>query len=124
MSVYEENLQARREKLRDLISSEEANLTKEIMEVAQLDECARFEEMLARTEELKKRHDEEHEATVAAKQLQRYLASCPDIKQELSRRSAIDAKRCNVAQIANNEAKRLAELEPTIRTVEVLQFCS
>lgn len=111
MSAYEENLQARREKLRDLVSSEEANLTREIVEVARRDECARFEEMLARTEELRKRHDEEHEATVAAKQMQRYLASCPDVKQELSRRSAIDAKRCNAAQMANNEARRLAEKE-------------
>lgn len=111
MSAYEENLQARRERLRDLVSSEEANLTREIVEVARRDECARFEEKLARTEELRKRHEEEHEATVAAKQMQRYLASCPDIKQELSRRSAIDAKRCNVAQMANNETRRLAEKE-------------
>lgn len=109
MSAYEEDLQARREKLRDLVSSEEANLTKEIMEVARRDECTRFEEKLARTEELRKRHDEEREAMVVAKQKQRYLASCPDIKQELSRRSAIDAKRCNAVQMANNEARRLAE---------------
>ncbi|XP_011691553.1 PREDICTED: trichohyalin [Wasmannia auropunctata] len=67
--------------------------------------------MLARTEELRKRHDKEHEATVAAKQMQRYLASCPDIKQELSRRSAIDAKRSNAAQMADNQARGLAEKE-------------
>ncbi|XP_011873176.1 PREDICTED: trichoplein keratin filament-binding protein-like [Vollenhovia emeryi] len=109
MSAYEENLQARREKLRDLVSSEEANLTREIVEVARRDEYARFEEKLARTEELRKQYEEEHEAMVAAKEMQRHLASCPDIKQELSRRSAIDAKQCNVAQMANNEARRLAE---------------
>lgn len=109
MSAYEENLQARREKLRDLVSNEEANLTREIAEVAQRDECARFEEMLARTEELRKRQDEEREAIVAAKQMQRYVDSCPDIRQELSRRCAIDAKRCNVEQTADNEATRLAE---------------
>lgn len=84
---------------------------KEIKEVAQRDECARFEEQLARTEELRKRHEEEHGALVAAKRMQRYLASCPDIKQELSRRSTIDAKRCNEAQMANNESRRLAEKE-------------
>lgn len=84
---------------------------REIEEVAQRDERARFEEQLARMEELRKRHEEEHEATVAAKQMQRYLASCPDIKQELSRRSVIDAQRCNAAQMVNNEARRLAEKE-------------
>ncbi|KYQ52624.1 hypothetical protein ALC60_08232 [Trachymyrmex zeteki] len=111
MSAYEENLQTRREKLHDLVSSEETNLMREITEVARQNECARFEEILARTEELKKRHDEEHKAMVAAKQMQQYLTSCPDIKQELSRRCTIDAKQCNVAQMASNEAERLAEKE-------------
>lgn len=120
MSAYEENLEARREKLRDLVSSEEANLTREIVEVARRDECARFEEKLARIEELRKRHEEEHEATVAAKQMQRYLASCPDIKQELSRRSAIDAKQCNAAQMADNEARRLAEKDLDVVWHEIM----
>lgn len=101
----------RREKLRELVSSEEANLMREIAEVAQRDECARLEEKLASTEELRKRHEEERKAVVAATQVQRYLASNPDIKRELSRRSAIDAKQCNVAQMADNEARRLAEKE-------------
>jgi len=84
---------------------------REIMEMAQQNECARFEEILARTEELKKRHDEEHKTMVAVKQMQQYLASCQDIKQEFSRRCTIDAKQCNVAQMASNEAKKLAEKE-------------
>lgn len=111
MSAYEENLQARREKLRDLVSSEEASLTREITEVARRDEGARFEEKLARRAELRKRQEEEHAAAVAAKRTQQYLASCPDVKRELSRRSAIDAKRCNVAQMANGVARRSAERE-------------
>lgn len=111
MSAYEKNLQTRREKLRDLVSSEEANLTREIVEVARRDECVRFEEKLAKIEESRKRHEEEQEALVAAKQMQRYLASCPDIKRELSRRATIDAKQCNVAQMASNEARRLTEKE-------------
>ncbi|KAM0732096.1 hypothetical protein ACS0PU_001638 [Formica fusca] len=111
MSTYEENLQKRREKLRDLVLSDEMNLTREITEEAQRGEDARLEEMRARTEELRKRREEEHEAMVAAKRMQQYLAACPDIKQELSRRRAIDAKRCNVAQMADNEAKRSTEKE-------------
>ncbi|XP_012529492.3 trichoplein keratin filament-binding protein [Monomorium pharaonis] len=111
MSAYEENLQARREKLRDLVSSEEADLMKEIEEVTRWDECARFEKQFAKMEELRKQHEQEHETMVAAKQKQRFLMSCPDIKQELSRRATIDAKRCNVEQMADNEARRLAEKE-------------
>lgn len=120
MSAYEENLEARREKLRDLVSSEEANLTKEIVEVARQDECVRFEEKLAKIEELRKRHEEEREAIVAAKQMQRYLAACPDVKEELSRRSAIDAKRGNVAQMADNEARRLAEKDLDVVWHEIM----
>ncbi|EGI68239.1 hypothetical protein G5I_03335 [Acromyrmex echinatior] len=111
ISAYEENLQTRREKLRGFVSSEEENIMRDIMETTRRNECARFEEILARTEELKKQHDEEHKTIVAAKQKQQYLASCPEIKQEFSRRCTIDAKQCNVAQMASNEAKKLAEKE-------------
>ncbi|XP_050446787.1 uncharacterized protein LOC126849199 [Cataglyphis hispanica] len=111
MSTYEENLQKRREKLRDLILSEEMNLTREIEEEARRGEDARLEEMRARTEELRKRHEEEHEAVVAAKRMQQYLLAYPDIKQKLWKERAIDAKLCNVAQMADNETRRSAEKE-------------
>lgn len=104
-------MQTRREKLRDLVSNEETCLTREIVEEAQRGDEARFEKMRARAEELRKRRNEEHEAMVAAKRMQQYLATCQDVKRELSKRSAIDAKRCNVGQMADNEAKRLAEKE-------------
>lgn len=102
-------MQARREKLRDLILNEETSLTKEIVDEVQRGDETRLEEMCAKTEELRKQHEEEHEAVVAAKRMQQYLASCPDVKQELSRRFAIDVKRCNVVQAADNEARRLAD---------------
>lgn len=86
-------------------------MTREIVEEAQRGEDARLVEIRARMEELRKRRSEEDEAMVAAKRMQQYLARCPDVKKELSKRSAIDAKRCNVAQMADNEAKRSAEKE-------------
>ncbi|KAL6440767.1 hypothetical protein ACFW04_003308 [Cataglyphis niger] len=110
MSAYEENLQKRREKLRDLILSDEMNLTREIAEEVRRGEDARLEEMRAKTEELRRRHEEEHEAVVAAKRMQQYLLAYPD-KQKLWKKRAIDAKLCNVAQMADNEAKRSAEKE-------------
>lgn len=104
-------MRKRREKLRDLVLSEEVNLTREIAEEMRRGEDARLEVVRARAEELRKQDEEEHEAMVAAKRMQQYLATCPDIKQELSRRRVIDAKRCNVAQMADNETRRLAEKE-------------
>nr|XP_012225495.1 PREDICTED: trichoplein keratin filament-binding protein-like [Linepithema humile] len=111
MSAYEESLETRREKLRDLVLNEEADLTREIVEEAQRSEDARSKEARSRAEELRKRKEEEHESLVAAKRMQQYLASYPDVKQELSKRCAIDAKQCNLAQMADNEARRLAEKE-------------
>ncbi|XP_029159006.1 LOW QUALITY PROTEIN: trichohyalin-like [Nylanderia fulva] len=109
MSAYEENLERRREKLRDLVWSEETRYSKELAEETRKAEDSRLEGMRARTQELWKQREEAREATVAAKRMQQYLATCPDVKLELSRRRAIDAKRCNVTQIADNEAKRSAE---------------
>lgn len=81
------------------------------MKEAQRGNDSRLEEMRAKTEELRKRRGEEREAIIAAKRMQQYLASCPNVKQTLSKRAAIDAKRCNVAQMADNEVKRSAEVE-------------
>lgn len=81
------------------------------MKEAQRGNDSRLEEMRAKTEELRKRREEEQEAIIAAKRMQQYLASCPNVKQTFSKRAAIDAKRCNVAQMADNEVKRSAEVE-------------
>lgn len=104
-------MEKRREKLRDLVSSEEMSLTRELAEETRRAEDSRLEGMRARTLELRKQREEAREATVADKRMQQYLAARPDVKLELSRRRAIDAKRCNVAQMADNEAKRSAERE-------------
>lgn len=91
--------------------NEETNLTREIVEEAQRGNDARLEEMRTRTEELRKRRGEEQEALIAAKRMQQYLASCPEVKQTLSKRAAVEAKQCNIAQMVDNEAKRSEEEE-------------
>lgn len=91
--------------------NEEADLTREIVKEARRNEDARSEEARLRAEESRRRDEEEHEALVAAKRMQQRLASYPDVKRELSKKWTIDAKRCNVAQMADNEARRSAEKE-------------
>jgi trichoplein keratin filament-binding protein len=104
-------LEARREKLRDLVLTEETNLTREIVEEVQRSNDARLEEMRAKTEELRKRRDEEREAIVAAKRMQQYLRSCQNIQQTYSKRATIDVKRCNVVQMTEHETRRSEEME-------------
>lgn len=104
-------MQIRREKLRNLLLNEESSLIREIEEETRRNEEVRLREMHAREQKLRKQQEEEQEALVAAKRRQQQIASHPDIKHALSKRHAIDAKRCNVAQMADNEARRLAEKE-------------
>jgi len=111
MLAYEESLEARREKLRDLVLTEETNLTREIVEETQRGNDVRLEEMRAKTEELRKRREEEREAIVTAKRMQQYLRTCQDIQQTCSKRATIDAKRCNVVQMAENETRKTEETE-------------
>ncbi|XP_020284297.1 vicilin-like seed storage protein At2g18540 isoform X2 [Pseudomyrmex gracilis] len=110
LSAYEENLQIRREKLRNLLLNEEASLIREIEEKSRQSDDIRRREMDARAQELKNQQEKEQEALVAAKRRLQQI-SHSDIKQELSKRYAIDAKRCNVAQMADKEVKKLAEKE-------------
>lgn len=82
---------------------------KETVHETQRSADARLEEMRAKTEELKKRQMMEHDAIVSAKRMQQHLASCQDIKLMMSKRGAIDAKQCNIKQMADNEAKILTQ---------------
>lgn len=111
MSAYEEGLRARRERLCDLVLDEESSLTRELAEETQRAEDARFEERRATTEELRKQQEQERETLAAAKRTQQYLASCQTVKEEHSKGCAINVKRSNMAQIADNRAKRSAEKE-------------
>ncbi|XP_032685281.1 trichohyalin-like [Odontomachus brunneus] len=111
VSAYEESLRTRRERLCDLVVNEESSLTRELAEEARRAEDAQFEEMRVTTEELRKQQEQARKALVAAKRTQQYLASCQTVQQKYSRGCTINVKRSNVAQIADNEAKRSAEKE-------------
>ncbi|KAI4492551.1 hypothetical protein M0804_002342 [Polistes exclamans] len=111
MAEYEESINVRRDKLRDLISKEEMELTREIVEQAQHGDDFRMEEMREETERLKKQQEEERLALLAGKRIQQYIERCPELREQLTKRFAKDAKNCNLVQMADNEAKRRAENE-------------
>ncbi|XP_015509570.2 calponin homology domain-containing protein DDB_G0272472-like [Neodiprion lecontei] len=111
MMAYEDGINKRREKLRAMILVEEAAFTKEIVDQAQHGGDSKINEMRARVEELRKKHEEEHQATVAAKRMQQYLTCCLEAREKKTQKLTRDAKLCNLAQMAENEAKRKAERE-------------
>lgn len=111
MKAYDEGINIRREKLRAMILVEEAALTKEVVDQAQHGGDSRIDEMRARVEELRKQREEEHQATVAAKRMQQYLACCVEARTLKTQKLTRDAKYCNLVQISENEAKRRSERE-------------
>lgn len=111
MATYEESVNVRREKLRDLISREERELTREMVERAQHGEDTRMEEMREETERLRRQQEEHRMALLASKRMQQYIARCPEVRNELTRRSTKDVKTCNLVQMAENKARRVHEDE-------------
>ncbi|CAK9816993.1 hypothetical protein ANTPLA_LOCUS9200 [Anthophora plagiata] len=94
-----------------MLLKEEMSLIHEVVDQAQHGDDARMDDMRRRTEEIHKEQEEQRQAVVAAKRMQQYLAQCPEIRQKLWKRSTIEAKQCNLAQMADNEAKREAQRE-------------
>lgn len=104
-------MNARREKLRELLLKEEMGLIHEVIYQAQHGDDARMDDMRRSIEEIRKEEEEKRLAVVAAKRMQQYIAQCPEIRNSRSKKSVIDAKQGNLAQMAANEAKRQADKE-------------
>lgn len=104
-------MEERRGRLRELLLREQMSLTREVVDQAQHGDDARMDEMRERSEQLRKQQEEQRLAVVAAKRMQQYLAQCPEFRQRILKKFAIDAKMGNLAQMADNEAKKRAEKE-------------
>ncbi|XP_033176373.1 trichoplein keratin filament-binding protein-like [Bombus impatiens] len=111
LASFEDGVNARREKLRELLLKEEMGLIHEVIYQAQHGDDARMDDMHRSIEEIRKEEEEKRLAVVAAKRMQQYIAQCPEIRNSRSKKSVIDAKQGNLAQMAANEAKRQADKE-------------
>ncbi|XP_017876446.1 trichohyalin-like [Ceratina calcarata] len=111
LAEYEDTVNTRREKLREILLKEEMGLIHEVIYQAQHGDDARMDEIRRRTEEIRKEQEEQRLALVAAKRMQQYLLQCVEVREKLSKKSTIEAKQSNLAQMADNEAKRQAEKE-------------
>ncbi|XP_076634447.1 cilia- and flagella-associated protein 53 [Colletes latitarsis] len=111
LATYEEGVKARREKLRELLLREQMGLTREVVEQAQHGDDDRMNEMRQKTEELRRRQEEQRLALVAAKRMQQYIAQCPDLREKIVKKYTTEAKEINLVQMEDNAAKRRAEEE-------------
>nr|XP_012148891.1 PREDICTED: trichohyalin [Megachile rotundata] len=111
LAEHEDEVNERRDRLRELLLREQMNLTREVVYQAQHGDDARMDEMRQRNAELRREQEEQRLAIVAAKRMQQYLEQCPEAREKIAKRSTVQAKMGNLAQIADNEAKKRAEKE-------------
>ncbi|XP_076659211.1 uncharacterized protein LOC143362703 [Halictus rubicundus] len=106
LAAYQDTVNARRQKLREVLLREQMTLTKEVVDQAQHGDDARMEEMRRKTDELHKQQEEQRLALVAAKRMQQYLLQCPEVRESIVKRNTMEAKESNLVQMAENEARK------------------
>ncbi|XP_078038353.1 cilia- and flagella-associated protein 53 [Augochlora pura] len=106
LAAYQDSVNARRQKLREVLLREQMSLTREVVDQAQHGDDARMENMRLKTDELKKQREEQRLALVAAKRMQQYLAQCPVLRENIMKKTTVEVKECNLVQMAENEARR------------------
>ncbi|KAK0164913.1 hypothetical protein PV328_003480 [Microctonus aethiopoides] len=125
MAAYEEDINTRRLKLRDMIQAEEAELTREVVDQLRQKANSRTEEMRMCTEMERANEEENRRVTVMLKRQQQYFESCPEVRDKISREMARSVKYANLAQILEKddrmrEERRLDKLwhEIMLREIE------
>lgn len=125
MAAYEEDINTRRLKLRDMIQAEEAELTREVVDQLRQKANSRTEEMRMCTEMERANEEENRRVTVMLKRQQQYFESCPELRDKISREMARSVKYANLAQILEKddrmrEERRLDKLwhEIMLREIE------
>lgn len=106
MEAYESNLEKRREKLRELLVREEAELVRELVEKTRKLEDQRAAKLEAEAAEAAAEIEANKLDLLHEKLLQRYVESNAELRENLKRAWARDAKRVNRVQIAEAEQRR------------------
>ncbi|KAK5647453.1 hypothetical protein RI129_002345 [Pyrocoelia pectoralis] len=111
MQEYEDAIDKRREKLRDLFADEERDYIKETIDYTQRGGESKEEEMKKRSQEIIAKRENERLEIVKEKRLQQYMQRCVDLRGAMSKKSTIESKYGQLQQIRENEARREAERE-------------
>lgn len=106
MAAYEEDLEARRDRLRDKLVHEEAGLTRELVRLALAQEERRAAELAARAARAEEEQESQRRALLRCKQLQRYVSTNHELREQSYKHRTCDAKRVNLVQIADAQARR------------------
>ncbi|XP_011497693.1 PREDICTED: arginine and glutamate-rich protein 1 [Ceratosolen solmsi marchali] len=111
MEAYEEDLEVRRDNLRRLLLIEEADLTRELIQMVKDLEEKREMKLAAKAAEAEKEREFARQELLHEKQLQQFVLMNPKLREVRNRMRTEDTKRANVAQMADNEERRRLECE-------------
>ncbi|KAF2880680.1 hypothetical protein ILUMI_25499, partial [Ignelater luminosus] len=111
LQEYDESIDKRREKLRDIFAKEEREFYWETLDKAQRGDETRLETMKQRAAQLIAKREAERNEIVKQKRLQQYMLRCVDLRGALAKKHLMESKNGQLQQIRENEARREAERE-------------
>ncbi|XP_058799352.1 trichohyalin-like [Phymastichus coffea] len=111
MEAYEQDLEERRDRLRELLLREETQLIRELIQKAREAEEQRTNELMARIAELEKDKECDEKILLREKQMQLFEQTSQAIREARARAWTEDAKKANLAQIAEAEERRRRDRE-------------
>ncbi|KAJ8683359.1 hypothetical protein QAD02_019151 [Eretmocerus hayati] len=111
MEAYDEDLEERRQRLRELLLRDEASLTRELVQWAKQQEKLRAERLAIEAEEAERQRESERSEFLENKRLQRWAMTNQQLRDQRWQVRTRDTKKANLIQIQLNEDKRKRELE-------------
>lgn len=109
MTAYEEDINTRRAKLRDMFRNEDAELTRELIDRAHRRVHTRTEETRKYAEKQRQQDEENRRAMVTLKRQQQYLVACPEARDKVSREITRGVKYSNLVQILEKNTRQREE---------------
>uniref|UniRef100_A0ABD2W4Y7 Trichohyalin-plectin-homology domain-containing protein n=1 Tax=Trichogramma kaykai TaxID=54128 RepID=A0ABD2W4Y7_9HYME len=130
LEAYEEDIEERRDRLRELLLREEAEQTRELVDLFRLKEKQRIAELAEKAAAEEREREQARQTLLKEKKLQRYVESSQEVRKGRSQAWLEDAKRINLVQIdeaakirrlKRNEDQYWHTLEESLRTVALEQ---
>uniref|UniRef100_A0A6V7LBW9 Trichohyalin-plectin-homology domain-containing protein n=1 Tax=Bracon brevicornis TaxID=1563983 RepID=A0A6V7LBW9_9HYME len=109
MMAHEEDINIRRERLRDMLLREDAELMREVVNQIHNSEEAKRVQMRIAAEEKKIEEERNRRCFITNKKRQQHFENCPETRVRISRDITRGVKYSNLIQMLENEEKRQAE---------------
>ncbi|XP_060531184.1 cilia- and flagella-associated protein 53-like [Cylas formicarius] len=111
LKAYDDSVEERRKKLRELLCIEERQFYYETINNIQKKQDLKMAEMKQRAELLKAQREAERLELVRQKRITQYRNKCPESTPKLIQKNLIESKQIQLQQIKENEARRQADRE-------------